>query len=143
MSERVRTFVETRNGELATDALLQGGMGLAFSLVTFGGFWWIAWLLLGSLEQGLFAPLPLGVTAIYVGVSTWSAWRGVEPYDDLTPLTRGEAARREVEDAVASFAGGAGLETLGTRRASTATCAQARSGASRSGTGSARLTRPV
>lgn len=122
-ADRLQSFVSERNAKLATDAAIQGGMGLGFSLVTFGGFWWIAWLLFGSFREGLTAPVPLAITAVYVAVATWSAWRGVDPYDNLLPLTRAEANRREVEARVKDLVGGTGLEGLA-RREGIAGCAQ-------------------
>ena len=120
-AKSVETFSEERNGELLTDAFLQGGMGLGFSLATFGGFWWVCWLVLGGWRDGVLAPLPLAITAVYVGAASWSARRGVDPYQNLLPLTRAEASRREIEEVVANFAG-TGLEGLG-RREGVAGCA--------------------
>jgi len=122
VAENLQRFLDTRNGGLASDALLKGGMGLAFSCATFGGFWWIAWLILGSWKKGLFDPLPLGVTLVYVAVASWSAWRGVDPLANLTPLTQGNVQRHELEAAVSEFAGTGGLEGLG-RREGVAGCA--------------------
>jgi len=94
---------------------MKGGLGLAFSFVTFGGFWWIAWLMFGTYKQGWSSPIPLALVALYLGVATWSAWRGVDPTRDLRPLTAGEADKRALEAAVAEFAGVGGLQGAGTR----------------------------
>ena len=111
--ERLLAYVDERNAQLTTDAALQAGMGLGFCVLTFGGFWWVAWLLFGSFRHGFSSPLPLTVTAIYAAVATWSAWRGVNPYDNLRPLTNAEVQRREIEEAVRLCIASAGLGSGG------------------------------
>ena len=117
----LRETIDARNGELLGDTIMQGVMGAGFSVVTFGAFWFITWMLLGGYKAGYSDPIPLGVTAIYVAAATWSAWRGVDPVANLVPLTRGEAAKREIEDAVRNVVGG-GFEKIA-RRESIAGCA--------------------
>lgn len=114
-SDRLQAFIARRNQGHLEDAAMKGGLGLAFSLVTFGGFWWIAWLMFGTYKQGWSSPIPLALVALYLGVATWSAWRGVDPHRDLRPLTAGEADKRALEAAVAEFAGVGGLQGVGTR----------------------------
>lgn len=113
--ERLLVFAQARNASLAQDAGIQGGLALVFGVLTFGGFWWIAWLMFGSFRAGALSPIPLALTAVYAGAATWSAWRGVDPLGGLSPLTQGEASRRDLEAAVSELVGGSGLETIGTR----------------------------
>lgn len=105
-------FVAARNGQLMTDVLLKGGMGAAFTLATFGGLWWITFLVVGAgFGFAGAATTAALITAVYVAASVWSALRGVDPLANLAPLTTRERARREVEDAVRDVVGG-GLERV-------------------------------
>lgn len=108
-------YIAERNGDLLGDAVLQGGMGLVFSAVTFLGVWVIGWFVALSWSAGFDSPFPLLITAVYAAVASWSAWREVDPYDHLLPATQAEATRREVEEALQGIVGSPGVLSLGTR----------------------------
>lgn len=95
-----------RNRELALDALLKAGLGLVFSLFTFGIVFWFSWVLgffFGrqlDLHPWQFAAI---VTGLFFSVATWSAWRRVDPLAGLKPLSDQQLLLTAISQATGSM----------------------------------------
>jgi hypothetical protein len=106
IAERISRLVERRNRELASDAALKAGLGVAFSLLTFGVFFWFSWVIgfmvsaLLSLYAWQFAAI---LTGLFFVVTVWSAWRRVDPLAELTPMTDEEWMLTMLSQATGAF----------------------------------------
>jgi hypothetical protein len=90
LTERLAKMVQARNRELVGDALLKAGLGIVFSLLTFGFVFWTAWIVSFCYVSwlGMSAwQLAAIVTGVFFIVACWSAWRRVNPLAGLAPLT--------------------------------------------------------
>ena len=88
--DRLAQLVRRRNRELAFDAALKAGLGIVFSLLTFGCVFWFSWVLGFFFASQLnLHPWQFGavVTGLFVIVATWSAWRRVDPLAGLQRLS--------------------------------------------------------
>ena len=90
--EQIRQLVAERNHQLGVEAAVEAGLGLLFSAIVFGGVFWTTWLVcfFVAFRPTLIAAI---VTGVFAAVSTISAWRRVDPYADLAPLTVDEKLR--------------------------------------------------
>ena len=86
---RLLRRVEARNRELVLEAAVDAGMGLVVLAVTSGVVFCVAWYVCISLG-GLQFPasrVALCVTAIFVVIGAISAWRSVDPFAGLKPMS--------------------------------------------------------
>ncbi len=93
--EQIRRLVAERNRELGLEAAVEAALGLLFSAIVFGGVFWTTWLVCFFV---IFRPTPIAaiVTGVFAAVSTISAWRRVDPYADLAPLTADEKVQEHI-----------------------------------------------
>ncbi len=101
-------YVAERNADLAQTAAIQGVTGLGCLVVTAGLLMVLFSLFIGLGWFGLRGAFwfAVGATALYLAVATYSAWRRIDPLASLAPLTRAEADRRAIEDALADLTDG-------------------------------------
>jgi hypothetical protein len=101
--ERLRRCIKLRNRELGIDAAIKAGLGVLFSLVTFGCVFWFSWVI-GFAIAGYLGMRPwhlaLGVTALFAMAATWSAWHRVNPLAGLQPLTDQELILTLISQAI-------------------------------------------
>lgn len=93
ISERIGKRVRARNRQLLLDAALAAAMGVLFTLLTFGVLFCVMyWLVLAlGLRVGLGAGQTAGLlTALVFVVCVVSAWRSVDPFAALRPMSDGE-----------------------------------------------------
>jgi len=86
---RLLLRVQARNHELMIETAVEAGMGTLFTTLTAGVVFCIAWFVCISLGGRRF-PSPtvaLVTTGIYVLVSAISAWRHVDPFAGLKPMS--------------------------------------------------------
>jgi len=87
---RLLRRVRARNRELMTEMAVELGMGLLFTALTVGFLYWLLWficLFLGGIRA---APLARWMTALFMLVAAISAWRRVDPFAGLRPMTGAE-----------------------------------------------------
>ena len=107
LADRLQNIIQRRNRELVSDAGLKAGLGIAFSLVTFGMLWWFGWVIgfMLGLQIGLDAwVIATVLTALIFIVATWSAWNRVDPLAGLEPLSDAQMMLTQISQA----AGGLG-----------------------------------
>ena len=107
LADRLHNIIHRRNRELVSDAGLKAGLGIAFSLVTFGMLWWLGWVVgfMLGLQMGLDAwVIATLVTAVILVAATWSAWNRVDPLAGLEPLSDEQLMLTQISQA----AGGLG-----------------------------------
>ena len=104
--ERLTEIVRRRDRALAFDAALKAGLGIIFSLITFGVLFWFGWV------TGFFVghsvnlhPWQLGaiVSGLFFVVACWSAWRRVDPLAGLEPLTDAQMLAMLIGRATGAF----------------------------------------
>jgi hypothetical protein len=104
--DRVSELVRRRNRELAFDAALKAGLGIVFSVLTFGTLFWFGWVVGFFVGHSLGTyPWQLGslVAGVFFVVATWSAWRHVDPLAGLEPLTDGQMLLTLIGQATGAF----------------------------------------
>jgi hypothetical protein len=86
---RLLRRVRERNRELAMEATIELVMGVLFTALTSGVVFCLAWFVCISIAGGRFpaAMVALGVTGIFLFVSVVSAWRHVDPFAGLKPMS--------------------------------------------------------
>ncbi len=92
ITSRLLRRVQTRNRELLLEATIEAALGVLFTALTSGVIFCIAWFVCASIA-GRSLPastVALGVTAIFVLVSVVSAWRHVDPFAGLKPMSNAE-----------------------------------------------------
>jgi|GEM_PF-1908307 len=93
IAERLRRRVRKHNRERTLAAFGEAALGLVFSAVIFGLFYCFAWFIALLMGWGFGRSgrlFPLLATAVYFLVSLISAWREVNPFAGLKPLTDAE-----------------------------------------------------
>ncbi len=100
-AQRIGRLVRSRNQQLQKDARVEYGIGAAFSVLVFGGFFILAYMmgLIAGDSPFLFA---LGLTVAMVALFTLVAWRTVNPTRELLPLDKPKAVARLVSGATPS-----------------------------------------
>jgi hypothetical protein len=91
---RLLRRVLERNRELALEAAIEAAMGILFTVLTSGAVFCITWFVCITLAGGRF-PASTGalivtgliVTGLFVLVSVVSAWRHVDPFAGLKPMS--------------------------------------------------------
>ncbi len=96
--EQIRQLVAERNHQLGVEAAVEAGLGLLFSAIVFGGVFWTTWLIFffvffSTQRATLIAAI---VTGVFAAVSTISAWRRVNPFAGVAPLTGAEEVQEQV-----------------------------------------------
>src|SRR5205809_274820 len=90
IADRLHEMVRRSNAELATQAALKAGLGLAFTFFTFGFVFWLS-CFVGFFVAGVLKipPWQFGVivSGLFLIVASWSAWRRVDPLAGLRRLT--------------------------------------------------------
>src|SRR6476620_6991396 len=88
--DQLRLVVGQRNRELALDAALKIGMGIVFSLLTFGFLFWLG-VFVGFGVAGYLGLHAWQFAAIFPGIffaaAVWSAWQRVNPLAGVKPMT--------------------------------------------------------
>jgi hypothetical protein len=86
---RLLRRIQARNRELLLEAAIEAGMGVLFTALTSAVVFCIAWFVCSSFGGFRFPAwtAALAVTAIYVLVSAISAWRQIDPFAGLTPMS--------------------------------------------------------
>ncbi len=95
---RIHSLVEERNRDVLADVTMQGLLGGFWCVVTFGAVFLLGWLLTSFWLAWL-------IVAVYFAVATWSALREVDPWAHLTPISRDERTRRDIERYLAAATG--------------------------------------
>ncbi len=92
IANRLLKRVRARNRELALQATIEAAMGAFFTALTAGVLFCIAWFVGVSIGGGRFpaSAVALGVTVIFVLVSMISAWRHVDPFAGLKPMSNAD-----------------------------------------------------
>ncbi|MCA9293441.1 MAG: hypothetical protein KDA20_06480 [Phycisphaerales bacterium] len=89
----IRRLIAERNRELALRAAIECSTGVLFSLFVFGGVF-VFGLFMGLLvadKLGLSAvQFALIVLTVFLAACFWSAWRRVDPFEGLSPVSEGE-----------------------------------------------------
>lgn len=99
--KRLQKSIQRRNGELQTQALVDGVMGLAAIAGTFGLIFAGAWLLsLVTVASSAGAAVVIAalVTAVFLAVAMYSAWQRVNPMAELAPPPPDHPTVEWVED---------------------------------------------
>src|SRR5262245_32167814 len=88
--DQLQMVVKQRNRELASDAIIKIGLGIVFSLFTFGFVFWLG-LFVGFGVAGYLGLTAWQFSAIFTGIfvvaAVWSAWQRVNPLAGVKPLT--------------------------------------------------------
>jgi hypothetical protein len=104
--DRISQMVNQRNRELAADAMWKAVLGIAFAAVTFGVLFWMSWFVgifvahYLSLRAWQFGAI---LTGLFLFVTTWSAWRRVDPLAGLKPLTDAQMLLTLIGQATGAF----------------------------------------
>ena len=86
----IRGLVRKHNGERWLEAVVEFGLGVLFSLITFGGVFWLSWLVVAFRSD---AVLIAGtITVVCAVLSFLAAWKKVNPLQDIEPMTDAEFA---------------------------------------------------
>lgn len=85
LSDRISKLAISRNREIILEAGLEFGLGVIFTLITFGVMYWLVWIF-GFLAHAPFY-VPALVTGIFAIVSIYSAWHNINPLADVAPMT--------------------------------------------------------
>ena len=97
MYDLVKQQVDQRNREIATEAVVEAALGVLFSFLVFGFVFvasWVACFLVVGYSRAV--PTASLIVLVYALVALYSAWRRVNPLENLTPLTPGEEAAAEI-----------------------------------------------
>jgi hypothetical protein len=90
LTQRLGDIIRRRNRALAGQAALKAGLGIAFSLITFGFLFWGGWFV-GFVCGHYLGPAAwqfgLLFSGLFLAVATWSAWRQVNPMAGLGRLS--------------------------------------------------------
>jgi hypothetical protein len=87
----VEDLVRRYNREVTLDACMKAGLGLLFSLLTFGFVFWGGWLAAFCFARSLGIAewhIALLVTGLFFIVAAWSAWQRVDPLANVPRLTQ-------------------------------------------------------
>lgn len=96
--EQIRRLVAERNQDLSLEAAVEVGLGLLFSAIVFGAVFWTTWLIFFFIFFSTQRATVIGaiVAGVFAAVSTISAWRRVNPFADVAPLTGAEELQEHV-----------------------------------------------
>src|SRR5262249_14987358 len=90
------------NGELLLEMAIELGMGMLFTILVAGGLYFVIRFL--CFQFGVFGAsnsrIALGVTALFLLVGTISAWRHVNPFAGLKPMSGADYLMFAVSGAV-------------------------------------------
>ncbi|MBI3862154.1 MAG: hypothetical protein HY290_09695 [Planctomycetia bacterium] len=105
IAARVLRRVQARNRELAIEATIEAGMGILFTALTSGVVFCIAWFVCISIAGGRFpsSTVALCVTAVFFVVGMISAWRHVNPFAGLKPMSGTDHLLFAVSGAVGGY----------------------------------------
>jgi hypothetical protein len=89
ITSRLLRRIEARNYELMTEMAIEAGMGVLFTALTSGVLFCVAWFVCAAIGGRAFptTTVALGITGLYVAVSAVSAWRHVDPFAGLAPMS--------------------------------------------------------
>jgi hypothetical protein len=102
---RLLRRIQARNQELIVEILIEAVLGILFTALTSIAVFGIAWFVGKSIGGFRFsaATVALGVTAIYLFVSTISAWRNVDPFAGLAPMSDADRLAFAVSGMVSGY----------------------------------------
>ena len=97
--------IRARNHELVVEILIEAVLGILFTVLTSVAVFGIAWFVGKSIGGFRFsaATVALGVTAVYLLVSTISAWRNVDPFAGLVPMSDADRLAFAVSGMVSGY----------------------------------------
>lgn len=92
--DKVRDIVRSRNREIMLEVWVGAVMGIVFTAVTIAGVFWIfyvfGWFGISRALRMSPAGFAAAAAGLFLVVSTWSAWRRVDPLQSLEPMTAGQ-----------------------------------------------------
>lgn len=100
---RIQELAAERNRELDLEAGITAALGVLFTLLIFGGLYWVTFIwAFPSISGGSigFSPKAFGVTAIFFVVAAATAWRQIDPLQKLDPMSPGDELLTSVSLAV-------------------------------------------
>lgn len=105
-TRRIGRLIAQRNRELSLQAGVELVLGVIFTIVVFGVVFWIAYLA-GFFCLSFWRPMnfALIVTGIFAVVAVCSAWRQVDPFANVMPLTEGQEFRQDLAQSLGYAAG--------------------------------------
>jgi hypothetical protein len=105
LTGRLLRTIKARNRQLKVDITVDALMGILFTALTTGVVYAIAWFLILVLAGGLVSAATgaLWVTGIFLVVSLVSAWRQVDPFAGLKPMSDVDHLAFAVSHAVSGY----------------------------------------
>jgi hypothetical protein len=102
---RLLRQVQSRNGELQIEAAIEAGLGILFTALTAGVVFCLAWFVcfLSGARRVPAINISLLVTGIFVLVGTISAWRHVDPFAGLKPMSEAQHSMIDLSHAVDGY----------------------------------------
>lgn len=102
----IREAAGKRNRELTTEAVISAVLGGVFCLLTFGVLWWLAWIVswyaIGS-DHAVF--VAFAVAGLFFVVAVASAWRSVDPLENVSPMSDRQMAAQDAAGALSLATG--------------------------------------
>jgi hypothetical protein len=105
IASRLLRRIKARNHELMVEIAIEAALGILFTVLTSVAVFAIAWFVGFSIGGFRFSAstVALGVTAIYLLVSVISAWRNVDPFAGLAPMSDADRMAFAVSGMVSGY----------------------------------------